>query len=226
MINQILPLLNSYLPVHYAIKGLSNINPKMKDFITNAGAAGYATDAILDFLRDKFDTEGAKTSRSQLENKVMSKQARPDEEAALSQIRQSRMPGDMIQKGLSTAAGIGAGMKALGSSKENTAQTSTINNPLQEHAPRAHEFVSNAVNAGNDAISALQHAQSLFKSDVDKALKKSKMGLEDIARFYESSAPQSKAALQSPSQTQAQAPNPKIQALQQAIMEIRKLRGG
>ena len=226
MINQILPLLSSYLPVDYAVKGLSKINPSMGKFITNASAAGYATDTILDFLRDKFDTEGSKTSRSQLEGKVMSKQARPDEEAALSQIRQTRAPGDLLQKGISTAVGIGSGLKSMGSNKETPSPEIQPTNPLQEHAPKAHEFVSNAVNAGNDSLSALQHAQSLFKSDVDKALKKSKMGLEDIARFYQSQAPQSQAALQPQAQASQGQANPKIAALQKAIMEIRRLRGG
>lgn len=231
MMNQILPLLNSYLPVHYAIKGLEKTNPALGSFISNASAAGYATDAILGFLRDKFDSEGAKTSRSKLESKVASNQARIDEEAALAQIKQARMPGDILQKGASTIAGLGAGLKRGSVPKEEEKPMAQVENPLQVYAPKAHEFVLNAVNSGNDSLAALQHAQSLFKGEVSQALKKSKMGLEDIAQFYESSQrpmqqEQSQAQPSQPQAQQAGVRSDKIAALQQAIMEIRKLRGG
>lgn len=52
-LQKILPFLNESLPVELAIKGLSKINPKVKDFVSKASINGYNAKDALDFLREK-----------------------------------------------------------------------------------------------------------------------------------------------------------------------------
>lgn len=234
MISQILPLLNQYLPIHYAIKGLQSLSPEMSSFISNAGAAGYTTDQILQYMRDRFDPAAIKKEKQRL---ASSSNLRPDEEASYEKMKQADLPGDILQHAISGGVGLAAGLKGKQAAMAQQApqaaqekpsftarddfnrsaesynkelqqqrqarmqasaasQASAMSNPLPIYAPKAHAFISNAVSSGNEPIAVIQHAASLFKQDMTKALKQSKMNLADLASFYQPQQPQSQAALQ------------------------------
>lgn len=54
MIDKLYKLLSPYVPVGFAMKGISQLDPKYKKFLTGAIAGGYTADQAIGFLRDKF----------------------------------------------------------------------------------------------------------------------------------------------------------------------------
>jgi hypothetical protein len=109
LLSRAMPFLNKALPMGIASQGLSKIDPRIKNFIQSSLAAGYTMDTVLDFVRDKFQGEKSKQIKSSLQQRESSRQARPDEKAALSRIRQSSEPGDILQAGAGLVSGLGAG---------------------------------------------------------------------------------------------------------------------
>lgn len=108
MLNELKPLLNKYIPAAFAIKGVEKKDPRIKKFISMATKAGYGTEAILDFIRDKFESSGTKQERSRLQARSGTGTLRPDELGALEKQRSS----DRLTTGVAGVAGLGAGLKS------------------------------------------------------------------------------------------------------------------
>jgi hypothetical protein len=111
-ISKILPFLSRAIPASFALKGLSNINPSISDFVVNSFSAGYAADEVLGFLRNKFEPESEKQERSRLENLQA---PLPEEKIALTKKRQ----GEQIPNLIGTGIGLGAGIAGLAQSNQS-----------------------------------------------------------------------------------------------------------
>lgn len=105
-INRIIPFLSKLIPGHYAVKGISKINPRLASFFKSAAIAGYGTDAALDFLRGQFGSAGAESNKANLEQRSQRGEARPDEMVALEQMRGR----DKGKSALAGAIGLGTGL--------------------------------------------------------------------------------------------------------------------
>lgn len=103
-------LLNKAVPFGLAYKGLKKVSPKIANFIAGATAAGYTGEEALNFFRSRLLPEVGKDEEERLEGKD---HLRPDEEANLQQIKQSRFPEKLLKTGAELAVGIPAGMKAM-----------------------------------------------------------------------------------------------------------------
>lgn len=110
-ITAILPLLAEQVPAHVAAWGIGKKNPKLGSFIHAAQGAGHSLDAILGYLRQQLKPAGAAANESKLAQRASSGSARPDELAALEQIKSSQLPQDLLQKGVSAGAGALAGLE-------------------------------------------------------------------------------------------------------------------
>jgi hypothetical protein len=112
--NKIMSLLNQFIPVGLAMKGLEKVDPRMKSFIGSAVGFGYGANEIIDYLRSKSHTAAQKANRQDLEQRVAQGTARPDEAANLERLKQSEVPGDVLQGAATGAAGLLGGMGAAG----------------------------------------------------------------------------------------------------------------
>ena len=106
MLKQILALTNHLVPSYLAAKGLERLNPRLKDFITGASAAGFATDQIIDYIREESESPGQRGEKARLERGRAQGTLRPDERAAQTQIAQAELPGAVAQKGVALGAGL------------------------------------------------------------------------------------------------------------------------
>lgn len=103
MMDRILPLLNKFVPIGLAVKGLERISPKIKSFLGGATAAGYSANEAMDFLREQF-------SGPQMQEP--GKGARPDEKAAFNRRRHEETPQKVAQGIASVGAGALGGLGA------------------------------------------------------------------------------------------------------------------
>ncbi len=111
MIDRILPLLNKFVPIGIAVKGLERISPKIKSFLGGATAAGYSANEAIDFLRNQFSGPQMKEPGAG---------ARPDEKAAFNRREHEETPQKVAQGIAATgAAGLGglAGAALTGTSQ-------------------------------------------------------------------------------------------------------------
>lgn len=112
IVSKILPFLNNLIPSALAMKGLSKIDPRFEKFFTNSLAAGFGTDQAISFLRNKFSGGGPSTDSfmNETQERVGQGIARPDEAAALQDVQASQRLPNALQKGVSLATGLGAGL--------------------------------------------------------------------------------------------------------------------
>lgn len=113
IIAKVLPFINKALPAAFAIKGLEKIDPKIGAFMSGAFGAGYTSNEVLDFLRDKFQPAGNTGVRERLEEKQAQGTARPDESAALTDIRNVQRPADLAANAITGASAISGGLGAV-----------------------------------------------------------------------------------------------------------------
>jgi hypothetical protein len=135
MLKQALSLLNQFVPVGIAMKGLQKVNPKLKRFLGTSAALGYGANEIIEFLREKAQSVGERQFRSSLQERVSNGMARPDEGANLERLNQSALPGNLLQG--AAASGIGAlgGLGAAG--MINKGAKSTITPLIEQTTPQA-----------------------------------------------------------------------------------------
>lgn len=101
-ISKIMPFLSKAAPFALAFKALEKVSPQMKNFITGAGAAGYGSEQILDFLRNNINPEGEDASGG----------GRADEQANRARQQFEEQPKRLAQTGATLGAALGGG--ALG----------------------------------------------------------------------------------------------------------------
>lgn len=108
MLNELKPLLNKYIPATFALKGVGKKDPKINKFINMATKAGFGTEAILDFIRDKYESAGTKQERSRLESRAGTGTLRPDELGSL----QKQKSMDNLTSAIGGVVGIGSGIRS------------------------------------------------------------------------------------------------------------------
>jgi hypothetical protein len=107
MLKQALSLLNKFIPVNLAVKGLEKLDPRFKKFIGAAAGAGYGADEAVDYLRNRLSKsdQGGKTPT-------------PQEESANIGVQRSFTP-QKVAAGLAGAAIGGLGGAAAAAATEN-----------------------------------------------------------------------------------------------------------
>ena len=104
MISRIIPLLNKYIPTALAFKGIQKINPKLQKFASGAIAAGYTTDQVVDYLRNRISGE---------HNEEFGQ--RPEEQASKAQVENSKQLPRALATGATLAGGALGGLAGLAS---------------------------------------------------------------------------------------------------------------
>jgi len=146
MADKALNLLSQFVPIGFAVKGLESLDPRFKKFFGTGIAAGYGTNELLGYLRSKFQTEGEKANKSQLQERVASGMARPEERAGLSEIEHAEAPGDVLQTAGALGAGALAGAGAAGLLGKG-AQAATAMQGLKQKVGQAATPVTQAYKA-------------------------------------------------------------------------------
>lgn len=80
--NKILPFLSDFVPEDLAQKGLSKINPKLKEYFSNAAKSGIGGAAALSFLKSRFKQPAEQAENERLKKGVKSQTLRPDEKVS------------------------------------------------------------------------------------------------------------------------------------------------
>lgn len=80
----------------YILKAVSKIAPGIGPFITGAGAAGFVSDQIVDFLRNKYLSKEERRNKARLEERSTEGTARPDERAELARMEQRGGPAEAL----------------------------------------------------------------------------------------------------------------------------------
>lgn len=167
MIDRILPLLNKFVPLGLAVKGLERISPKIKSFLGGATAAGYSANEAMDFLRNQF-------SGPQMQEPV--KGSRPDEKAAFNRRQHEETPQRVAQGvasigagalgGLGAAAVTGAGQVAEelspGANQDETSQASQQPSGFLEFIkqnPELGSYLDSLIQKGMNPIQAASEAK-------------------------------------------------------------------
>ena len=243
MINQIMPLLNKFIPPALAMKGLSKVDPKMKDFFNSAIGYGYGTDAVLDFLRQHFSS-GPSAEETRLLGKEKGGALRPDEAANLAQLKSQQQTMASIPK-IAGAAGMAAGAagmpmmdiigtvanmlpgKAEKKEESEKEEKEEGGNPIERMSTELHGMLLEHIKKGHPPEDAAAIVRSLSDSKqlqhikvmIDKLEKKHKMSFESIVKKHYG---QEQAPLSAP---QAQASQGGDDELLKSLMEIRNALG-
>lgn len=106
VLSKLLPYLSKALPVGAAIKGLTNANPKLANFVYSSLGAGYTTEQVIEYLRNRFGSPADQREKNRLESKVA---PLPEEKGAL----QKRQQEEKIPLALGAAVGLGTGLSGL-----------------------------------------------------------------------------------------------------------------
>lgn len=204
MIGQLQSLLSTLVPPILAAKGISKLNPKLGHFISSATAAGYGTDQILQFMRDKFHTEGEKGERQRL---ATSRTLRPDEAASKERLRRQDIVPDLLQKAASI--GLGAGVGGLVSRMGGQAPEAEAQHPQAPKGPAPIKPGSR-----QEALGQYNQMQQ-EKRMIDKLV------ADFQAKYGQANVPQSTGALgMNPAQPQPQVPQGGDEELMKMIANI------
>lgn len=154
MLKQAMSLLNEFVPLNLAVKGLEKLDPRFKKFLGAALGAGYGADKALDYVRKRIDPsrrEGV---------------ARPEEESADLDVERSQAP----EKGIAALAGAGlgaaggaalAGLEGLKSSdKPEETQAPVSENIIAQFSPPLAQFLNQVIESGRTSIEAAGIAES------------------------------------------------------------------
>lgn len=93
-----------FLPSSLVLKGLSKINPKFKNFFTQAASYGYDADRALEYLASKFKSPGETQFKDELDRGASQGTLRPDEAVARQGIQSAELPGK-IARGIASFGG-------------------------------------------------------------------------------------------------------------------------
>lgn len=195
MIDRILPLLNKFVPIGIAVKGLEKVSPKLKSFLGGATAAGYSANEAIDFLRDQFSRPHMKQPGSG---------ARPDEQAAFNRRQHEEAPQRAAQGVASIgAAGLGGlGAAALTGAGQIANQVTSNQQPDQssqqpggflefiKQNPELGSYIDSLIQQGIDPIQAASQAKKHRKFSPLVQSIESQMGqsFEDlIAQLFQGS---------------------------------------
>jgi hypothetical protein len=114
LLTRALQLLNKLVPAGMAIKGLSKIDPKLSNFVTNALGAGYTADNVVEYLRERFAAPGQTMEKNRLEEQAQKGSLTPEEKISHNKRKQE----GMIPTAIGTAVGLATGLGGLGGKKK------------------------------------------------------------------------------------------------------------
>ena len=159
MISKIIPFLSRHIPNALAIKGIQKVNPKIGSFITSALGAGYTTDAVLDYIREKFESTSSKSIRAS-EGRIGTGTLRPDEERAINKQKRSQQ----VQTAAAGLLGLGSGLASLGGSEVEEEQQQQAPSSIIDNAPQ-HAQMRSGVPGAFDIQRAQQDDASLAEQE-------------------------------------------------------------
>jgi len=108
------PFFNKAIPVGLAVKGLSKSNANLRKYFDTATAWGYGIGEAMDYLKDQYETSGAKDEMSRLQRE---ESLRPDERASKARMEHERSPYNAIRQGVGLGTKLaGIGSAAMGAS--------------------------------------------------------------------------------------------------------------
>ncbi len=250
MINRILPLLNKLVPAGLAFKGLQKLDPRIGRFLKIAGAS-YGLEGALDFLRDKFETPGAKSNEKYLQSNLGTGNLRPDQEASLQQIENSKQLPRLLGQAASGATALagGAGLAGLASQalesglnenpqqqQQEQNQVSGPSNPLEfisQYSPQLSQSLEKLLSNGQppEAAAAILKTSSSFQNFIKKIEKDTGKDFIDLIFELFGGKPQQEQGNQRQSQQsqqaqQSQGIDPQLAQLMQGIRSsIQNIRG-
>lgn len=201
--NKISPFFSSYMPVKYAIAGLSKLNPNYKKFLENALAWGYPAQEALDYLKGRVFGPSSQQEKTNLES---SSSLRPDEQASLQGMKRREAPFEAGKEIAGTATklgGLGIGLSALsGLGKQDSGQNSmqqdemlNQNDPLKilaSYSPELAQHVKTEMQKGKNlqTIGAILKTSPMFQKDVSRIENETKKHFFDwFLSLFEGSAP-------------------------------------
>ncbi len=249
----ILPFLLEQIPSHIAAYGIGRKNPKLGSFIHAAQTAGYSTDAIVGYLRNKFKPTGAALNESNLEQRAIQGTARPDEKAELQQIKSSQFPSNLLQKGAAAGAGALAGLGAtrmMGKDsqeiqeqeqprsfpKVSPMQEEQIEPPIQKPqqgpegmlealSPKLKTFIEERLSAGNPLNRIASLAKSNFFDEINQIQNESGMEFRDFLESLYGQKRQTARVIGLQQQEQGAGKQNLSNSIMQAVQMMRQIRG-
>lgn len=142
MSSQITKLLNAPgIASNVLLKAVQKIAPGIGPFVAGAQAAGYVSDQVVDFLRNKYMSPQERTKRAELEDRSSQGVARPDERAELARFQQRGAPVDAFANaaklGSRLIGGLGSAAQAeqLDQQSNQSQQTSQPETQAQAKGP-------------------------------------------------------------------------------------------
>lgn len=137
IISRAIPFLSKVLPIGMAVKGLEKIDPRLGAFMSGAFGAGYTSEQVLDFLRDKFQNPENLGVKNRLEQGSAQGTLRPDEKASLKSIREAQQIPNAIGSAITGGAAIAGGLGALKNLKDSQSAIGGAISPSQILGPEA-----------------------------------------------------------------------------------------
>lgn len=103
-----LPLLNKLIPAGLAVKGLSKMDGRLKQFFSSALSAGYTADHVLDYLRQRMQPAGQESEENLLQKRESQGQLSSQEKVALGKRQSEKKLGSTFAGGIGLATGLGS----------------------------------------------------------------------------------------------------------------------
>lgn len=181
----ILPFLSRALPPTLAAMGISKIDPRIKKFLAAAGAAGFTTDAAMDYMRNIFQVPGADIEKQRLSEGAMSGTLRPDEAASL----QGAVSGALPERALKGAAGIGKTLGAVAGGLEiaeraqgGSVQRSDPFQILSKYSKDLAERMKSGMQKGSDPVEVARVAKNIFPTETLRVERDYKRPFEEVVQ--------------------------------------------
>lgn len=179
--------LNPLIGGSLAIGLLNKLNPRMKDFIQYGIAAGYGTNEILDFLRNKIEGPTSVAEENRLEQGMAEGTLRPDEKAAYTERKVRNRPLDIAQAVAPLAGGITAGLlsRGLGDAQQTEAIPGNIGNGKNEGIGEAQSMSipnplsKEGISEDLKKIESTQPASQAFEENFSHLFDRVREGLEN-----------------------------------------------
>lgn len=159
-----------YIPASLGMKALSKVNPKFKNFFTEAASYGIDTNRAISYLTDRFSNQNNQQFEQGLAQRGAQGQLRPDEMAAQTDISNSRIPG-RIAKGIASFGGAGLA-SSFGDSdqqqdqpqdqSQQPQQPGGVQNFIAQH-PELGAFMDSQINQGKSPDQAAMAAKQSRK---------------------------------------------------------------
>lgn len=169
-----------YLPASLGLKALEKVNPKFKNYFSEAASYGIDATRALNYLSERFDNPSNTAFKGELEKGEAQGTLRPDERTAKQMIGNSELPGKVVRG----AAGLALGGSLTGRQKSNAQSeaqsqdkplsSTSPRNIIEEHSSELADFLENSIQQGMSPLQAASKAylDPKFKSSIRAIEKK------------------------------------------------------